>query len=468
MAKSRLKSAGTIAAAITLTLSLAGCGADTPAEEVAVGGETVVVETETPAIVETPDVVVEDSECSVEVPCELTFRWWGGDFRQQITLEALDLFHELNPDIVVSGSSTSFGEYYDQLTVEIVAGTQPDVFTLDRAWPIELGTAGALMDLMSLTPLDMTPYPASALANATVGDEIFGVTTGGNATALMINKDVFDAAGVELPNDDTWTWEEFADLAQQISENTPDGTFGIEIRPHAFLFAYANQRDGIGLFNADGDVNVSESTIADFYNMIIDLQDRGAAPSATLTSELMTAGPEEQLFGQGLAAMTFTPSNGIISSAAAAGTDNVILVRIPGETEFANPGTTVLASMFFAISANTRYPEAAARLVDFLVNDPDAADILRVDRGVPVNADIANHIIPLLDPLQVEQVNFMNRIAQYAVPGPSLPAGVGEFEPITFRTLEAAMFGQTSVDEAAASWVTQMQTALDDARAGLQ
>ena len=467
-----MKNRPTKIAGVALTtataLFLAACGtADTgaaPAAPVAPAPAPDPVDVVEPETL--PEELPGYNECSEAVPCTIRLRWWGGDFRQAITVEAIELFMAENPDIIVEPSFTSFGEYYDQLTVEIVAGTQPDVFTLDRAWPIELGQAGALLDLNTLPSLDMSPFPASALANATVGNHVYGVTTGGNATALMINMDIIEEAGLELPDTDNWTWDEFHQFAQEVSENTPDGTFGIEVRPHAFLFAYANQRDGVGLFDAEGNVNVAPETIGDFFNMIMDWQNTGAAPSAAVTSELIQAGPEEQLFGQGLAAMTFTPSNGIISSAAAAGTENVVLVRIPGEVEFANPGITVLASMFFAISSTTRYPDAAARLVNFLVNDHEAADILRVDRGVPVNQEIATALKPVLSPLQVAQVDYMNLIAQHAVPGPSLPAGSAEFEPITFRTLEEAMFNLSPVDTAAQSWVTQMQEALEMARQG--
>jgi len=451
-----------LALLIALPFILRGCNRTetpvTPAAPVTPVPPVATVEPTAPA----PDDVIHG--CTEADPCTLRVRWWGGDARGQDTMAVLELFQERNPGINIEANWTSFGEYYDQLTVETVAGTQPDVFTLDRAWPIELGNGGALLDLTQLHGLDLSPFPASALSNSTVDGRVYGVTTGGNATALLINKDIIDAAGLELPDTDHWTWEEFADFAQQVSENTPDGTFGVEVRPHAFLLAYINQRDGIGAFTADGHVNASPETIADFYNMIIDWQNRGAAPNAATTSELIQAGPEEQLFGQGLAAMTFTPSNGIIASAAAAGTDNMVLVRIPGETEFNNPGITVLASMFWAISSQTRYPEAAAALVNFLVNDPDAAEIIRVDRGVPVNETIASGLIPYLNPLQIEQVDYMNNIAQHAVPGPSLPAGSAEFEAITFRTLEGAMFGTTPVNQAAQDWVTQMQTALNDAR----
>jgi exonuclease III len=46
------------------------------------------------------------------------------------------------------------------------------------------------------------------------------------------------------------------------------------------------------------------------------------------------------------------------------GTDDVVLLRIPGESQFASPGTTLLPSQYYTVNAATKYPRQAALFVD--------------------------------------------------------------------------------------------------------
>ena len=50
--------------------------------------------------------------------------------------------------------------------------------------------------------------------------------TGINAPGMIVDRAVLEAAGVELPDPETWTWEDFAETAAAVSENSPEGTYG--------------------------------------------------------------------------------------------------------------------------------------------------------------------------------------------------------------------------------------------------
>ena len=403
-----------------------------------------------------------DDACTPDNPCTLTFRWWGGEERQARQRETIAIFEENNPGIRITALPVSFDGYYDLLGVEMSGRNAPDIFTLDRSWPLEYGQLGGLADLTAISSLDLSAFPDTALVAARIGDAVYGVPNGGNATGLIINADLFAQAGVELPDEDTWTWDDFIALAEQISAATPDGVFGAEVRPHDFINAFATQRDGYGLFTPEGDIAVSQETLDDFFTLLLDLQVAGASPGASQTSELMAAGPEETLMGRGLSAMLFAPSNQIGAYAAASGAD-LRLIRIPGESEFSHVGTTVLPSQFFAISADSDYPEAAGLFVSFLINDLQAGEIMGVDRGNPVNPYVAAHIAPYLTEIQREQVNFMERITAFAGPTVAQPTGAGEVQSITTRAMDEVLFGRQSTSQAAQAWLEQMQASLDTA-----
>src|SRR5690625_6925697 len=52
------------------------------------------------------------------------------------------------------------------------------------------------------------------------------------------------------------------------------------------------------------------------------------------------------------------------------------------------------ASMYWSISASAQDPDAALAFVDFLVNSPDAGEILSIERGVPGNLTVREAITP--------------------------------------------------------------------------
>uniref|UniRef100_UPI000ED419E8 ABC transporter substrate-binding protein n=1 Tax=Miniimonas arenae TaxID=676201 RepID=UPI000ED419E8 len=367
-----------------------------------------------------------------------------------------------NPDITITPEATTIDGYFDNLAVEMAAGSAPDVFALGGSYPLEYGSRNALVDLTQQDGVDLSPFSAEVLTNATIGDAVYGVPSGGNATGVIVNKDVFAAAGVDLPDDDSWTWEDFNQVAQEISDASPDGTYGAELRPQDFLGAYAAQRDGKGLFDADGNLNVESSTLADFFTLVDTMTTDGAAPSASLYSELVNASPEQTLMGRGLAGMMLAASNQIDTYASSSGAD-LALLRIPGESEFESVGTSVLPSQWFAVAATTEYPQSAARFLDFLVNNEEAGAIMGVDRGIPLNAEIADAISDSLTPVQQEQVAYMNRISENAVPTIAQPNGAGEQPQITQRAVDSVIFGQASAEQAAESWLSEMQKALDSA-----
>lgn len=158
---------------------------------------------------------------------ELRFAWWGNEERAEITQQAIDAFEEKNPHITVHGESIDFDAYFDRLATEVAAGSAPDVITLGGAYPREYGDRGALLDLSEVEEhLSTENIDDAALSNGFFSGVQYSIPTGVNTYSVVVNPEVFDAAGVALPDDTSWTWDDFVDIAQEISDNTPDDTYG--------------------------------------------------------------------------------------------------------------------------------------------------------------------------------------------------------------------------------------------------
>lgn len=389
----------------------------------------------------------------------LRFAWWGNEKRAEATNQALRAFEAANPGIKVIGESTEFSAYFDKLATGVAAGDAPDVFTLGGAYPAEYAGRGALLDLGTVgDSLDLTAIDESARQNGQVQGTQYGVSTGTNALAIVANPAVFQAAGVELPDDTSWTWEDYATLAGKITENSPKGTYGTATPlTHDSLDAYARQR-GESLYTADGRLGLTEQTVAEFFDFSLRLMKQQAAPPASVTVEEEGAGTEQTLMGRGQAGMMLTWSNSVAALSTAAGTE-LRLLQLPGESS--TPGIWLQSSQYYAISAKTRHPEAAAKLIDFLINDEQAGKLLLTDRGVPANPEIRTAIADRLTPAGKVEVDYIDTVGKIkSAPTFIGPVGSTEVAEITSRVSTDVLFERTTPAEAARQWLTEAQTAI--------
>ncbi len=394
----------------------------------------------------------------------LSFSWWGNDQRATITQEAIDAFEATHPHITVEGQPSAFDGYFDKLATSTAAGDAPDVISFGGAYVLEYAARGALLDLADVSDqLDVSPFDVDILSNATYEDAVYGVPAGGNAAAVLANPALFEAAGVEMPDDDTWTWDDFAEIAEQISASTPDGTYGAEIRPPDLIGTWAAQH-GTPLYNEDGEVGVTDKVMQQFWQMTLDLQASGASPSAEVTQEVLTAGPEQTLAGQGRAAMIFGYSNQAATYSAAAGTD-LVLLRVPGETEFERTGAALLPSQYYGIYSKSDHPEEAAEFVDFLVNSAEAGAIIRNDRGMPANQDVRAAITADLDAFGAGESEYLDRVAEAAFSAPMAPqpAGGGIQDDLTRRVFSDVLFERITPQQAAEQWIQELSDSIASA-----
>lgn len=430
--------AGVLAGALLLTAACSGGDADEPAGD--------------------------DGASSGDEEVTIRFSWWGNEERAAITNAAVDAFMEENPNITVETEFADFEAYFDRISTSVAAGDEPDVITMGGAYPREYGARGALLDLSTVSEhLDLSKLDEGALSNGFFDDTQYGVPTGVNTYGLIYNPELFEQAGVEVPDDDSWDWPDFVEVANELAANLPEGSYALNDPTVAeTLDLYTNQMTGQGLYTADGELNLDAEVATDWWEMATGLMESGATPPASLTVELTAQGaPEQSLLGQGKAAMHFGWSNMLTAYSAPAGVE-LAMLRPPGETNHEGPAMWLQASQLYTISANTEHPEAAAQLVDFLVSAEAAADHIGADRGIPANSDIREYLIGKgLDPVRETEYAFIDRVGPL-VDGDFVvgPTGSTETPDILKRLNESVLFGQLTPEDAADQLVAEVTAAI--------
>ena len=123
------------------------------------------------------------------------------------------------------GGSES-ASYQDVLVTEIEAGTAPDVFWIPGTDVARFAEAGLILNLApyaaedaDFDAEDFYPGPMAFLTTPTQGTDeaLWGLPRDVSAFAVYYNRELFDEAGLEYPGESDWTWEEFAEAAEEIS-----------------------------------------------------------------------------------------------------------------------------------------------------------------------------------------------------------------------------------------------------------
>lgn len=401
----------------------------------------------------------EDTSSDPNAEVTLRFGWWGNAERASATEKVIAAFEAANPKIKVKGEHGDFSGYFDKLATSVAAKDAPDVFTLGGAYPAEYANRGALLDLGTVGgALDLSGLDPSAVSNGQVKGVQYGVSTGANALAMVINPSVFEAAGVDIPDDSSWTWDQFRSVTASISANSPDGTFGsASVLTHDSLDAFARQR-GEALYTQDGKLGITAQTVEDYFAFSLSLVDSKSSPSATVLVEQANISIEQSFMGTGKAGAMLTWSNSLKAMSAAAG-EELKLMRLPGESP--TPGIWLQSSQYYAISAQSKKSEAAAKLIDFLVNSEEAAKLILNDRGVSSSAAIRAAIAPDLTPSGQAEVAYLDIVGKTKFAptfiGPTGSTAVGE---ITARINTDVLFAKASPAEAAKQWMQESANAI--------
>jgi multiple sugar transport system substrate-binding protein len=387
---------------------------------------------------------------------ELRFAWWGSDTRHTQTQEIIDAFEEQNPGITVVGEYGDFGGYWDKLATQTASNDSPDIIQMDEKYLREYADNGALMDLSGM---DFADIEESIVESGRTEDGLFGIATGINAMAMMTNPDILEDAGVEMPDDTTWTWDDFADVSREVAENTDSYGFGSPNEPGSFQIWL--RQNGKELTNADGSLGFEAADAAEYYGMLLDMMKDGALPQASVITEDQSPGPDQSLTGKGEAAMGMWWSNQLAALNASSGAELVPL-RFPSVAGSADEAHLFHKSaMYMSGSARTEHPEEVEAFIDFMVNSEEAGLINLADRGLPANSTVREAVIPELseaDALAAEYVQAIEPELGAAMPIP--PLGFSALQEILYRYELDVLFERTTPEEAGERAIAEMETAI--------
>lgn len=124
-------------------------------------------------------------------------------------------------------------------------------------------------------------------------------------------------------------------------------------------------------------------------------------------------------------------------------------------------GVALLPSAFWSINAATEHPEAAALLVNWFLNEPAAAELIKDTRGVPFNPAIAEVVIPLLEGPSKEAAEYVGSVLDAGTVAPPQPNGGANMNKYSQDAEAEVIFGRMTPQQAAEDWVAKLSADLE-------
>ncbi|PNI07033.1 ABC transporter substrate-binding protein [Arthrobacter sp. AFG7.2] len=392
---------------------------------------------------------------------ELNFVYWGDSNRAKMTDAAIKVFEEKNPGITVKSEYQDSGPYADKLATRFAGGNPPDVLNMANRSLLEYAQRGTLADLKSFPEVDLGNIPEAIQSRGEVDGKLYGLATGVTTIGMVVNKTITDQAGVTIPDDKTWGWEDYAKFASEVTQKTGGKIYGAgyDVATETGPILFARQR-GEDFYTKDNKLGVSEETIRDWFQYSVDLRAAGGYPPAGFFEQVGGSAAQSYL-AKGTVASQIIPINNYKAYNEAAG-GNLVLLRMPGETTEQRRGYSADPSMLWSIAAKSKHPKEAAKLMNFLINDVDGAAETLTQRGVPINPEVTEAIMPKLG---ADDTKFVQMVADIQedelAPAYVYPKGASVVADTLKQLATEVEFGRVTPADAAKTFLEKSNAAIN-------
>ncbi|MDZ8170550.1 ABC transporter substrate-binding protein [Microbacterium xanthum] len=390
-----------------------------------------------------------------EVTLDLAF--WGNDVRAELYNEAIAAFEEEYPNITVNSTFLGFPEFWEKRQTEAAGGNLPDVMQFDYSYLRQYSENGLLLDLDPFLGgiIETDPIPQNILDIGVVGGVTYGLATSTNAWGMYTNTALLEQVGVD--EFAGGSWEDYNDWMAEVTDASSGEIYGgTDWTGRIQNFEIQLRAEGGQLFTEDGEPGFDEERLAEFWNSGTAIRDDEVViPQQRLEEISPLSG-----FGAALTTSELTWDNfgaGYLGELGESYSE-LGLIAPPVTVEGAKD-LYLKPSMLHSISANTEHPEAAATLVNFLVNSPQSGEIFGTNRGLPASETAL--AAAELDPLSQQIADYEASITDRLGDAPPVPVnGYGTLEE-EFRVLGTELgFGTITVDEAVDRFFTEMDVTL--------
>lgn len=355
----------------------------------------------------------------------------------------IEAFKAANPNIDVEFQFYVWGNFFERLETAYAGGTPPDVHRQDDDEIPFFVQRGVLMSLTeALGELNPDDFFWQALQSTAINGDIWVSVPAMRVDNLLINKTMFEEAGVELPPleypSENWTWTKLVETANAFSN--PDALiYGLVDADNTDFAVSLGRSLGGDVMTEDCMTFVmNEEPMVRAIQNLADLMQVSRGAVDPETQEALGGGGEMFIGGQ--AGMIYQQSR------FPSGIEEVDFeweIRAIPTYEGHEPNN-FLAIECYAVPAVTEQPEAATKFAVFLMGT-EAQEVLAANKPIipfsrAAAADIWIPNGPTGRELLVESLNYA-RSNPFAV-------GFGRVQDIAWPMIQEVYLGQRTAQDA--------------------
>ncbi|CCF21021.1 ABC transporter, substrate binding protein (Sugar) [Pseudorhizobium banfieldiae] len=379
---------------------------------------------------------------------DLRMSWWGGESRHVATQKALEACGAKHGH-TVKGEFTGFDGYLEKLTTQMAGRTEADIVQVNWPWlPLFSKNGDGFADLRSLKPLDLSNWTDAELESGSMNDVLQGIPVSTTGRVFFFNTTTFEKAGVAIPT----TWDELLTATKAVKEKLGNDHYTFNaVKETAQLVTtmVVVQKTGKDMVDAEANrVAWTPEELAEGIDFLGTLVAEGVMRSQ---KEEAADGNvnlfEKPEWADGRIAGSYEWDSTFEKYSAPLKEGQVLkpfpLLKVEGAV---TDGIYRKPSMVFSISKHSKNPDAAAEILNCLLNEPEGIDALGTTRGIP-GSKAASARLGNEGDAEVREANAI----VMASSGPTVsPFNENpEIRGIFLDTLEEYAYGQLDAQQAA-------------------
>jgi multiple sugar transport system substrate-binding protein len=346
----------------------------------------------------------------------LKMSYW--DENQKTSIENLvKTFEKNHPDIKVKPELIPWNQYWIKLDAAASAHEAPDVFWMNVYLPkyVRAGVIIPFNKFIKKDHLNLNNYFKTSIKLFTYRGKLYAMPVQTDCITVYYNKGIFNKYHVKYPKNG-WTWNDMIKtgllLKRRIKQAGVKGVYplAMELDPQPSYFNLIYQEGGRILSPNGRKPEYNTPQVIAAYKKIIYLMHSGIMPSFNILSG--TKGSE--MFISQKAAMLYM---------------GTWMAKVFDDTSFAkNIGVVVMpkiknnitmqSGVGYSISANTKYPKAAWKLVKFLSGPEGSKVFAESGSNIPAYKKAKKYYIKSLKHIDA---NVFYEALKHSVPFPTSP-----------------------------------------------
>ena len=365
---------------------------------------------------------ISQTAASDDEPITLRFAWWGGDERNAATLEVIEQFEALHPNVTIEAEYGGNDGYHDKLATQLASGTAADIVQVDpETFPQYVSTGDYFVNYMDYSNMDLSTFDENYISleiNGRYDGKQLGLPTGISGAGILVNQDLADEIGIDFTQ--AYTWDDLLEMGRKVREYD-DSMYLLcankEYIVNLIVFNYGKQLCGSTLFDKEtGELNITEEQMAELMQYVKKLYDEGVvAPASYSMSQLpMLSGCTEK-------------------------------------------GWASNTPQVMAVTKTCEHPEMAVEFMNYFFNNETALATLGATRSVP----------PTENARKICSEN--GKLSEVTMEGANIAAAAGgtpndkissseEAKTILFDAVETVGYGATTPEEAASEIIDSLSS----------